>query len=98
MDDECPICLTVIGKDSNKLFTKCCNKKFHNNCFIDCMKIKQECPLCRADQTNHIIFIPSETTKLLSNEYDSFSCVHILKCISFTTIFIISINLFYYYF
>ena len=72
--------------------------KFHNNCFIECMKIKKECPLCRADQTNHIIFIPSETTKLINNEYDSFSCVHILKCISFTVIFIISVNLFYYYF
>lgn len=56
MEPECPICLSPI--DTNKLFiTKCCKKQFHTACFDECMKYKQECPLCRTCSDNIIIMI-----------------------------------------
>jgi len=55
MSEECPICLETFDKESTLFITKCCNKKFHNNCFVECMKIKQECPLCRKPQSEFII-------------------------------------------
>ena len=56
MTEECPICLEQFKENDLNLFvTKCCNKKFHNNCFTECMKVKQECPLCRKPQSEFII-------------------------------------------
>ena len=57
MTEECPICLETFDKESDLLLftTRCCNKKFHHNCFVECMKIKQECPLCRNPQSEFII-------------------------------------------
>ena len=46
--DECPICLSEI--DNSVYETKCCKKKFHVNCYNECIKIKNACPLCRAAQ------------------------------------------------
>ena len=50
MDIECPICLNCITVDF--ITTGCCHKKFHTQCFINCMNIKKECPLCRSGITN----------------------------------------------
>ena len=53
-NEECPICLSSLS-DSDKYITECCKKIFHKTCYIECMKIKTECPLCRAGQV--VIFI-----------------------------------------
>jgi hypothetical protein len=60
----CSICLSSISNEDNLeqiLTTKCCYNKFHRNCFTECMKIKLECPLCRENQTNHVIVINTYT-------------------------------------
>ena len=38
--DECPICLSEL--DNSVYETKCCKKKFHVNCYNECIKIKKE--------------------------------------------------------
>jgi hypothetical protein len=43
---ECPICLT--GIENNFIQVSCCNKLFHTDCFIKCMNLKKNCPMCRA--------------------------------------------------
>jgi len=56
----CSVCLSSISNEDNldqNITTKCCYKKFHRKCFTECMKIKLECPLCRGNQTDHIIVI-----------------------------------------
>jgi hypothetical protein len=53
-NEECPICLSPLI-DSDQYITQCCKKIFHHTCYIECMKIKTECPLCRAGQV--VIFI-----------------------------------------
>jgi hypothetical protein len=57
--ESCPICLCEL-KGSENYITKCCKKQFHKNCFVDCMKCKQECPLCRSNQREHVIIIVQE--------------------------------------
>ena len=59
-NEECPICLSPLST-SDQYITQCCKKIFHHTCYIECMKIKTECPLCRAGQV--VIFInPVNTT------------------------------------
>ena len=56
----CSVCLSSISNEDNLdqlIRTKCCYNKFHRKCFTECMKIKLECPLCRGNQTDHIIVI-----------------------------------------
>ena len=43
---ECPICLSII--ENNFIQVSCCNKIFHTDCFLQCMNLKKECPMCRA--------------------------------------------------
>ena len=43
---ECPICLSNI--ENNFIQVSCCNKIFHTECFIKCMDLKKNCPMCRA--------------------------------------------------
>ena len=56
-NEECPICLSSLSTTSStdKYITQCCKKTFHHTCYIECMKIKTECPLCRAGQV--VIFV-----------------------------------------
>ena len=57
-NEECPICLSCISTTdtTNDIYiTQCCKKTFHHTCYIECMKIKTECPLCRAGQV--VIFV-----------------------------------------
>ena len=72
--EECPICLMVI--DNNSYTTKCCKKNFHTICYINCMKLKAECPLCRQPQLEVVIIV---------NE--SFKRLHIIIFITITSIF-----------
>jgi len=53
-NEDCPICLSPLI-DSDQYITQCCKKIFHHTCYIECMKIKTECPMCRAGQV--VIFI-----------------------------------------
>ena len=58
LNEECPICLSCISTTDhiNDIYiTQCCKKLFHHTCYIECMKIKTESPLCRAGQV--VIFI-----------------------------------------
>ena len=58
----CSVCLNPVTDSvtDSIITTKCCYNKFHKNCFAECMKIKLECPLCRGNQTDHVILINVE--------------------------------------
>jgi len=56
LDEECPICLSLID-EFIKYNTECCKKNLHTICYLECMKIKPECPLCRTLQKNIVIVI-----------------------------------------
>ena len=61
LNDECPICLSCISTEKDDIYTtKCCKKNLHNTCYTEWIKIKPECPLCRAAQTSVIININEE--------------------------------------
>ena len=46
--DECPICFEIMLPDSkDTILLECCKKKFHKECYLKCMKLKRECPMCR---------------------------------------------------
>jgi hypothetical protein len=48
--DECPICTEPL---SGTLATLgCCGKVLHVECFVKCMKVKLDCPMCRARHDN----------------------------------------------
>ena len=72
-NEECPICLSPISESDNiteKYTTQCCKKIFHHTCYIECMKIKTECPLCRAGQV--VIFVnPINTNENNTNNTNS---------------------------
>lgn len=46
MEEECPICLEVLGK--HFVTISCCNKKFHVNCLSKSESIDNRCPMCRS--------------------------------------------------
>ena len=46
--NDCPICLCPLeNNDKTIIIVTCCNNKFHNNCYLSCMALKKQCPLCR---------------------------------------------------
>ena len=60
MESECPICLIGINNNYNNYITlSCCKNKLHTICFLQCMDVKKECPLCRNK-------IPSEEHTVLT--------------------------------
>jgi len=63
VEEECSICLSPL--DGTITTVGCCFKKFHTECLIKCTAIKNECPLCRANNC-----IPSEETILLLHVED----------------------------
>jgi len=56
MGQECPICLNVLETDT--LTLQCCGNTFHISCYLKCMELKRECPLCRR-KFEEIIEIPN---------------------------------------
>ena len=74
LNEECPICLSpLIDSDTtDKYITECCKKIFHKTCYIECMKIKTECPLCRAGQV--VIFVNPITTNTNNTNNTTFCC------------------------
>ena len=61
-DQECPICLIPFSDNNNAIITlHCCNHQFHSSCYIKCIKLKNECPLCRKnlnEQKEESVIIP----------------------------------------
>ena len=48
--DECPICTEPL---SGTLATLgCCGQVLHVECFVKCLKVKLDCPMCRARHDN----------------------------------------------
>ena len=45
MNEVCSICLETVNDKSVKV--SCCNNEFHIICYLDAMKVKRICPLCR---------------------------------------------------
>lgn len=52
--DECPICLTSLA-EASVTTVRCCRKAMHTKCYIQCMNVKPECPMCRAPQEHVVI-------------------------------------------
>ena len=77
---ECPICLHVLGEKF--IIVSCCNKKFHTDCFLQCMELKKECPMCRGK-----ISTPSEadTFITITEEQEQQACISIKKWICVLT-------------
>lgn len=48
--DDCPICTEPLTGTLATL--GCCNKVLHVECLIKCMKVKLDCPMCRARHEN----------------------------------------------
>jgi hypothetical protein len=44
-ENNCPICLESM--DTDFITVHCCNKQFHTCCFVNCINLKKECPMCR---------------------------------------------------
>jgi hypothetical protein len=45
--EECPICLEDLAERTVSTLG-CCRKMMHFECLINCLKMKLECPMCRA--------------------------------------------------
>ena len=63
MEEECPICLEVLGK--HFVTISCCNKKFHVNCLSKSVSINNTCPMCRSKQLSAevVVVIEPETER-----------------------------------
>jgi hypothetical protein len=48
--EECPICIEPLTGTLATL--GCCSKVMHVECFIKCMKMKLDCPMCRSRHEN----------------------------------------------
>jgi predicted transporter len=59
--DECPICLTNLN--TTITVTGCCQKSFHTECYLKCMKQKAECPLCRS--SDYVIKMENELPQIV---------------------------------
>ena len=52
-ENNCPVCLENMGNDF--MTVNCCNKQFHVCCFLNCMRLKKECPMCRNEFTETLV-------------------------------------------
>lgn len=68
--------------------TKCCKKKFHNICYNNCMQVKQECPLCRHSEQEHVVVIV---------HYENYKKYYISCTILMGIVIIIILNYSYYH-
>jgi len=74
LNEECPIFLSPIStsETTDQYTTQCCKKIFHHTCYIECMKIKTECPLCRAGQV--VIFVNPISNTDNTDDISSLCC------------------------
>jgi len=86
MEEECPICLDITD---DKFLTECCKKHFHKKCYIECMKFKKECPLCRSIQNNGHVFLDitdEQPIVCVMNTYYIF--IKVIVCCLFSFFFV----------
>ena len=89
-DQECPICLIPFSDNNNAIITlHCCNHQFHSSCYIKCIKLKNECPLCRKNlneqKEEECVIIPIQNNESYQNNESMLVEVHesrsnIIKC------------------
>lgn len=90
-DKECPICLNPFSDTKNPILTlHCCNHKFHSSCYIKCLELKKECPLCRKnlnEQKEEEVITESVIIPIQNNQNDENMLVevpeprcNIIKC------------------
>ena len=71
--DTCPVCMTIIGKDSS---TTKCGHKFCTGCLLKAVQINASCPLCRNDllenQEQHMEALIEDDNDIgiITTEYD----------------------------
>ena len=53
-NNTCSICLQQLDiHDKSIIQVQCCNNQFHTSCYLDFMKEKPICPLCRTSYNIH---------------------------------------------
>jgi hypothetical protein len=88
MSNECPICLEVLK--GTGVTVDCCKKHFHVSCYLKCMELKRECPMCRAKFEETVVEV-EETVEEQVNK------INPCKIIS-SVIFFTSFGIFIYHF
>jgi len=51
---ECPICLEPLT-EGNSLQLRCCRQPIHVQCYMQCIHMKSECPMCRATHETVVV-------------------------------------------
>jgi len=85
-DLDCPICLSLLEKDT-LIKVPCCNKNFHRQCYLECMKQKKYCPMCRQDNTDYAVSLFPE----FNNSIQSSSTYSILPIYTIQPLHILSV-------
>ena len=84
MDSECPICL--IGISDNFITLSCCKNKLHTLCFLQCMNVKKECPLCRnklPSEEHTVLTIMDDQQNAVIDDIDIMKGLKKCLCITF---------------
>jgi hypothetical protein len=85
--DECPICVEPL---SGTLATLgCCRKVLHVECLVKCMKVKLDCPMCRArHESMHMVqdvesqrLVPVAVQYRTKNVYRELFTFTLLSCV-----------------
>ena len=94
-DKECPICLISFSYNKNAIITlHCCNQQFHSSCYIKCLELKKECPLCRKnlneeqEQITESVIIPIQNIETTLIEVPENSRCNIHCCCHFLCTFL----------
>ena len=74
----CSICLDSFSEINNNVLTTCCNHRFHEGCFKECVRYGiKECPICRRDIESDIskysfeVKVVDPVIQIVDNDYDS---------------------------
>ena len=97
MDTECSICLNNLDKDDKSIITvNCCNHQFHNKCYLEWIKQKNACPLCRANYGTCNVILPDTVITAQVIDYDEYTRIRRIRLIMFF-ISVMGFTGFYYY-
>lgn len=107
-DSLCSICLCKKEIDSEVFSCKRCKNSFHEDCIYELIKYKSECPICRLQITNKLIFDPElliYSRDLMMYHYSAFQFIifiQLIRNILFIVLFIfllfiIGLLLFYFF-
>lgn len=56
---ECPICLEPLT-EGNSLQLRCCRQPIHVQCYMQCIHMKPECPMCRATHETVVVVVEED--------------------------------------